>query len=147
MGFTGLVFAVLLLLILFGMTSMAVGGFFFVRFVRSYLQGGPFLAVQKRVIAAIQATNLGWLALACGPLLGLILVLITLPITLPLSLSGGGAGPVQRLHHPQRPPVPSPGARSAGGLLGDCRLRQPDRAVVGRRGEDCRGDLPRHSGP
>jgi hypothetical protein len=88
MGFAGLVFVVLLLSILFGITSMAVGGFFFVRFVGSYLQGGPFLAAQKRVLAAIQATNLGWLALACGPLLGLFIALISLPITLPLSLRG-----------------------------------------------------------
>jgi hypothetical protein len=88
MGFAGLMFVVLFLLVLFGITSMAVGGFFLVRSVKSRLRGGPFLAAHKRVIAAVQATNLGWLALACGPLLGLFTVLISLPITLPLLMRG-----------------------------------------------------------
>ena len=67
-------------LFLFGITSIAVGSFFFLRFVRSYLRGGRFLAGRKKAVAAVQAANLGWLAVACGPSVALVVALISLPI-------------------------------------------------------------------
>src|SRR5262249_16428638 len=66
-------------LFLFGITSIAVGSFFFLRFVESYLRGGRFLAGQKKAVAAVQAADLGWLAVACGPLTAIAVALITLP--------------------------------------------------------------------
>jgi hypothetical protein len=67
------------LLILFGITSVGVGAFFLFRVVVSSLRGKPYLAFQKRTLAAIQAGNLGWLALACGPLVGFFVCLCTFP--------------------------------------------------------------------
>src|SRR5262245_22727680 len=67
-------------LFLFGITSIAVGGFYFLRFVRTYFRGGRFFAAQKKAVAAVEATNLGWLAVACGPLVAISVALISFPI-------------------------------------------------------------------
>jgi hypothetical protein len=75
-----LMFAPILLLILFGITSVVIGGFYLLRIVVSSLRGTPYHVFHKRTVAAIQAGNLGWLAIICGPLLGLFVCLCTLPL-------------------------------------------------------------------
>ncbi len=74
LGFTSIA------LFLFGITLIAVGGFFFARFIASYLRGGPFRAAQKRAAAAVQAANLSWLSLACGPSVAIAVAMIRLPM-------------------------------------------------------------------
>ena len=64
----GLFVATLLILILFGITSLAVGAFYVIRIVASYLRGEPFGAARGRAVAAGQASTLAGLAIACGPL-------------------------------------------------------------------------------
>jgi hypothetical protein len=80
-------FAAFLLLILFGLTLVCVGGFFCLRIVREYFGAKPFAAIEKKAGAAIQAANLGWLAIVCGPMFGLFLFLLVLPITLLVGLA------------------------------------------------------------
>ncbi len=75
-------FAAVLLLVLFGLTLVCVGGFFCLRIIRDYFRSKPFATFEKKAAAAIQAADLGWLAIVCGPLLGLFLFSATLPITL-----------------------------------------------------------------
>jgi hypothetical protein len=75
-------FAVFLLLILFVLTLVCVGGFYVLRIIREYFCARPFAAFEKKAAAAIQATDLGWLAIVCGPLLGLFIFLPVLPISL-----------------------------------------------------------------
>jgi hypothetical protein len=79
-----LVFVPMLLLILFGITAVGIGGFYFAQVLVSSLRGKPYQAFQKRTVAAIQAGNLGWMAIACGPILGLFLYLLTLPVMIML---------------------------------------------------------------
>ena len=57
-------------LVLFGITLIAVGGFYFVRVVGAYLGRKRDSALQERASAAMQAGNLAWMAVVCGPLLG-----------------------------------------------------------------------------
>ncbi len=75
----------LILMIMFGITLVGIGGYYLIRVVGASLQGKPYQALQKRAIASIQAGNLGWMAIVCGPLFGLFLYLLTLPVmfTLP----------------------------------------------------------------
>jgi len=47
-----------------------------------------FHVFEKRARAAIPAADPGWVAIACGPLLGLIIFLTALPATLAFSLGG-----------------------------------------------------------
>ena len=75
-------FAAFLLLVLFGLTLVCVGGFFCLRIIREHFGAKPFAALEKKAAAAIQAADLGWLAIVCGPLLGLFVSLPVLPITL-----------------------------------------------------------------
>ena len=74
-----LTFVPILLLILFGITTVGIGGFFLARVVVGSLGGKPYQAFQKRTLGAIQAGNLGWMAILCGPFLGLFVCLCTLP--------------------------------------------------------------------
>ncbi len=78
-------FAALLILILFGITLAGVGGFFLVRTIGENLREKPFRAFESRVKAAIQAADLGCLAIACGPLLGFFISLAILPVALELA--------------------------------------------------------------
>jgi len=87
-------FAAVFILILFGITVVGVGGFFFVRMIGENLRAKPFRAFEGKARAAIQAADLGWVAIACGPLLGLFLSFaIILPVTLALSLTGANRDP------------------------------------------------------
>ena len=75
-------FVVVLLLVLFGLTLLCVGGFFGLRIVREYFGGKPFAAFEKKAAAAIQAADLGWLAIVCGPLVPALIFLPMLPLSL-----------------------------------------------------------------
>lgn len=77
-----LAFIVYLLLVLFGLTLVCVGGFFCLRIIREYFCGKPFAAFEKKATAAIQAADMGWIAIVCGPIFGLVIFLAVLPITL-----------------------------------------------------------------
>src|SRR5260370_13459271 len=77
-----LVGPVMTLLMLFGITLVGVGGFFFLRVFREYFRAKPFSKFEKKAAAAIQAVEMGWVAIACGPLLGFFVCLIELPFTL-----------------------------------------------------------------
>jgi len=72
----------MVVLVLFGITLVGVGGFFLVRVFREYFRAKPFSAFEKKAAAAIQAADLGWLAIACGPLLGFFISLMGLPVGL-----------------------------------------------------------------
>jgi hypothetical protein len=73
-------FAVALFLILFGITLTGVGGYFFVRLFAQIRRGKPFQVFEQRASAALQAADLGWVAIACGPVLGFFISLITVSI-------------------------------------------------------------------
>jgi hypothetical protein len=75
-------FAVSLFLVLFGLTLACVGGSFCLRILREYFRAEPFAAFEKKATAAIQAADLGWLAIICGPLLGVFCYLPAIPISL-----------------------------------------------------------------
>jgi hypothetical protein len=75
-------FAAALLLILFGITLIGVGGFYFFRIIREYFRAKPFVAIERKAAAAMQAADLGWLAIVCGPLLGVVIFLLVLPLSL-----------------------------------------------------------------
>jgi hypothetical protein len=75
-------FAVFLFLVLFGLTLICVGGFFCSRILREYFRAKPLAAFEKRAAAAIQSADLGWLAIVCGPLLGVFIFLPAVPISL-----------------------------------------------------------------
>jgi hypothetical protein len=75
-------FGVFLLLILFGITLIGVGGFYFLRIVREYFRAKPFAAIEKKAAAAMQAADLGWLAIVCGPVFGVAVFLCVLLGTL-----------------------------------------------------------------
>ena len=77
-------FVAILFLVLFGLTLLCVGGYFCLTIVREYFRGKPFAVFEKKATSAIQAADMGWLAIVCGPLIP---VLIFLPM-LPLSLFG-----------------------------------------------------------
>jgi hypothetical protein len=53
---------------LFGLTLICVGGFYFTRVIREYFRSKPFVAFEKKAASAIQAADMGWVALVCGPL-------------------------------------------------------------------------------
>jgi hypothetical protein len=76
----GLLFAVEVILILFGITLVFVAAFYFLRVVISSLRGKPFVAIQKRAAAAMQAGNLAWMAVICGPLVALFGAMATIPM-------------------------------------------------------------------
>jgi hypothetical protein len=73
-------FVPVLLLILFGITAVVISGFFLLQVVVTSLRGKPYHVFQKRAIAAIQAGNLGWMAIICGPFLAFFIALGTLPL-------------------------------------------------------------------
>jgi hypothetical protein len=75
-------FAVFLLLVLFGLTLLCVGGYFCVRIVREYFRSKPFATFEKKAASAIQAADMGWLALVCGPLVPALIFLLLLPLSL-----------------------------------------------------------------
>jgi hypothetical protein len=75
-------FAVFLFLILFGLTLVFVGGLFVLRIARECFRAKPFAAFEKKAAAAIQAADLGWLAIICGPLLGVFLLVPAVLISL-----------------------------------------------------------------
>jgi hypothetical protein len=75
----GLLFAVEVVLILFGITLVFVAGYYFLRVASSALKGHSIGALQTRVAAAMQAGNLGLMAVVCGPLVGCFIGLMTLP--------------------------------------------------------------------
>jgi hypothetical protein len=66
-------------LILFVITVLAVGGYFLVRVIGSSIRSKRFIVLQTKALAAVQAANLGWLAVVCGPLLGLLITLFAIP--------------------------------------------------------------------
>jgi hypothetical protein len=70
--------AAVVLLILFGITLIIVGGYYFVRFAIPSLFGKSFTALQKRSAAAMQSGHLALLALVCGPLVSTFVGLVTL---------------------------------------------------------------------
>jgi hypothetical protein len=74
--------AAFVLLILFGITSIVVGGYYFIRVAVSSLLSRPFAASQKRSAAARQSGHLALLAVACGPLISLFIGLISIPALL-----------------------------------------------------------------
>jgi hypothetical protein len=59
-----------ILLILFSITLISVGGFYFLRMIREYFRSKPFVAFEKKAAAAIQAADMGRVAIVCGPILG-----------------------------------------------------------------------------
>jgi uncharacterized membrane protein YciS (DUF1049 family) len=75
-------FVVVLLLVLFGLTLICVGGYFCARIAREYFRSKPFAVFEKKATAAIQAADLGWLAIVCGPLVPVLIVLPMLSISL-----------------------------------------------------------------
>jgi hypothetical protein len=68
-----------ILLILFGLTVVVLGGLFLARAVVSHGAGKSAHSAQKRAMAAKQARDLGWLAMVSGPLAGFLIALITWP--------------------------------------------------------------------
>ncbi len=64
--------------IIFGITFVGVASFFFVRLIGKQLGSKPSTTFQEKARAAFQAADLGWLALACGPLCGVLISLIEL---------------------------------------------------------------------
>ncbi len=72
-----LVFAAVLLLILFGITSIVVGGYYSLRLAISSLFGRPFAAHSKRSADARQSGHLALMAIGCGPLIALFIGLIS----------------------------------------------------------------------
>jgi hypothetical protein len=62
----------ILSLILFGITLVFVAGFYFVRVIRAYLRLRRAGALQERAAGATQAGDLAWLAITCGPVIGLL---------------------------------------------------------------------------
>ncbi len=75
-------FVVVLFLVLFGLTLFCVGGFFCFRIVREYFRGKPFAAFEKKAAAAIQAADMGWLAIVCGPLVPVFIFLPSFLVSL-----------------------------------------------------------------
>jgi hypothetical protein len=69
-------FVLCLLIVLFAITLVAVGGFYLVRVRREYFRFKPFVAFDKKAKDALQAADLGWLAIICGPTLGLLMSLL-----------------------------------------------------------------------
>jgi hypothetical protein len=70
----------LILPILFGITSVGIGGFYLLQILGASLRRKPYRALQKRTIAAIQAGHLGRLAIACWPLLAIVMFILMLPL-------------------------------------------------------------------
>jgi hypothetical protein len=70
------------LLILFGITLIVVGGYYSIPVAVSSLFGKPFTALQKRSAAAMQSGHLAWMAVVCGPLVSSFVGLMTLPAML-----------------------------------------------------------------
>lgn len=75
-------FVVFLFLVLFGLTLFCVGGFFCFRIVREYFRGKPFTAFETKAAAAIQAADMGWLAIVCGPLVPVFIFLPSFLVSL-----------------------------------------------------------------
>jgi hypothetical protein len=67
-----------ILAILFGITLVGVTGFFFLRLIANRPGSKPSTTFQQKARAAFQAADLGWLALVCGPLCGVLVLLIEL---------------------------------------------------------------------
>ena len=61
---------------------IGVSGFYYLPIIREYLRAKPFAAFEKKAAAAMQAADLGWLAMVCGPLFKVFIFLPVLPISL-----------------------------------------------------------------
>ena len=79
---SNLVGTVMILLMLFGITLIGVGGYFFLRVFRDYRVAKPAIAYEKKATAAIESATLGQVAVVCGPLLGLVVSFASLPLLL-----------------------------------------------------------------
>jgi hypothetical protein len=75
-------FATALLLILFGITLIGVGGFYFFQIIRECFRAKPVVALEKKAAVAMQAADLGWLAIVCGPVFGVAIFSLVLLGTL-----------------------------------------------------------------
>jgi hypothetical protein len=64
--------------ILFVVTLVIVSGYFILRVLGARFRGKPGATFQEKARAAFQAADLGWLALFCGPCLGLCITLLIL---------------------------------------------------------------------
>jgi hypothetical protein len=78
-------FAIILLLSLFGITFVGVCGFYFANLLREYFRGETVSMIEKKARSAINAADLGWLAIVSAPLLGLLIGAI---VTVTLSVMG-----------------------------------------------------------
>jgi hypothetical protein len=70
-----------ILLILFSITLISVGGFYFVRLIRVCFRSKPLAAFEHEAAAAIDAANLGMVAIICGPLYGIFALMVVIPIS------------------------------------------------------------------
>jgi hypothetical protein len=73
----GLLFAAVLIFLLFAITSLAVGVFYVIRIAASYLRGGSLAVPRERESVAREASNLAIFAIASGPLVALLIGLIS----------------------------------------------------------------------
>ena len=73
-------FLVSLLLILFGITLIGICASYFYDLIGEYFRGDPFSVIERKARAAIEAADLGWLAIASGPFVGLFCGSIFLPV-------------------------------------------------------------------
>lgn len=69
----------MLILVLFGITFFCICGSYFAGLIGEFFRGDVFAVVEQKARAAIEAADLGWVALVCGPFCGLFLGSIVLP--------------------------------------------------------------------
>jgi hypothetical protein len=69
----------IILLVVFGITFVAVASFYLLSVLATRFRGEPGLTIREKARAAFEAADLGWLALFCGPLCGFVITLFTVP--------------------------------------------------------------------
>jgi hypothetical protein len=75
-------FVIIFLLSLFGITLVGFCGYYFGHLLHEYFRGEHFAVIEQKARSAIEAADLGWVAILSAPLLGLFLGSFVIPVEL-----------------------------------------------------------------